>query len=56
MDTIQQMPAETTAYMIAGYAVIFGFMFAYVVSLILRNHNLEQEYEILCEIDDANLE
>jgi len=56
MDTLQQIPAETTAYMIAGYTVIFGVMLAYIISLIFRNHNLEQEYELLCEIDSENIE
>ncbi len=36
MELLQQGPAETTAYMIAGYAVIFGVMLIYLVSLFVR--------------------
>jgi CcmD family protein len=48
---ILQAPAETTRYMIAGYSVIFGVMFLYIVSLILRSRKLKQELETLKELD-----
>lgn len=44
---IQTGPAETTNYMIAGYAVIFGFMLSYLISLIVRNRNLNQDLQLL---------
>jgi hypothetical protein len=46
---IQAGPAETTNYMIAGYAVIFGFMLIYLISLIVRKRNLKQDLELLEE-------
>jgi hypothetical protein len=38
---LQQAPAETTRYMIAGYIVIFSIMLLYVLSLVIRRRNLE---------------
>lgn len=54
MDFLQNAPAETTSYMIAGFAVIFGVMLAYVVSIAIRTRNLMQDYEMLksLETDD----
>jgi hypothetical protein len=46
MDT----PANTMAYMIAGYAVIFGVMLIYIVSLVVRHRNLRQEEQLLEEL------
>jgi len=40
-------PAETTGYMIAGYAVIFGVMLIYLATLVLRSRSLKQDVEIL---------
>ena len=48
---LQQAPAETTRYMIAGYSVIFTVMFLYVISLILRRRNLKRDLEILNEME-----
>jgi hypothetical protein len=42
-----QQPPDTSAYMIAGYVVIFGTMLAYVFSLIIRRRNLEQDMQVL---------
>ena len=39
MDT----PANTIGYMIAGYAVIFGVMLIYLVSLVVRQRNLTRK-------------
>ena len=47
----QEAPADTTTYMIAGYAVIFGVMLLYVISLYIRKRNLERDLEVLQEID-----
>ena len=48
---IQQAPAETTRYMVAGYAVIFTLMLFYVLSLIIRCRNLERELKALQEME-----
>jgi hypothetical protein len=48
---ILQAPAETTRYMIAGYSVIFGVMFIYLVSLFVRNRNLKRDLELLKELE-----
>ena len=44
---LQDAPANTTAYMIAGYTVIFGLMLLYLVSLIVRRRNLQKDAEML---------
>jgi CcmD family protein len=43
----QQGPANTLGYMIAGYAVIFGVIGIYVVSLVIRRRNLQRDIEML---------
>ncbi len=48
---LQQAPAETTRYMIAGYTVIFTIMLLYVLSLIVRRRNLERDLETLKEME-----
>ncbi|MEW5869774.1 MAG: hypothetical protein AB1894_10905 [Chloroflexota bacterium] len=47
----QEGPAQTTGYLIAGYAVIFGVMLVYLISLILRGRNLQQDLQILRDLD-----
>jgi len=47
MQFLQDAPAQTTAYMIAGYTVIFGVIALYLISLFIRRRNLIQEMEIL---------
>lgn len=49
---LQEGPAETTAYMIAGYIVIFGVMLIYLISLAVRSRNLRQDLEVLHEIEE----
>ncbi|MCK4901106.1 MAG: hypothetical protein KAS38_20155 [Anaerolineales bacterium] len=49
---LQEGPAETTGYMIAGYAVIFGVMLIYVASLYIRRRNLIQDLEVLQELQE----
>ena len=44
---LQDAPANTTVYMVAGYTVIFGFMLIYLISLIVRRRNLQQDAEML---------
>jgi hypothetical protein len=46
----QTLPPDTSAYMIAGYAVIFGSMLLYVLSVVLRKKNLEQDMVLLEEM------
>jgi len=48
---VQQAPAETTNYMIAGYSVIFGIMFLYIASLFIRTRNLKRQLVMLKELD-----
>ena len=49
---LAQGPAETTGYFIAGYAVIFGVMFLYLISLLIRWRNQAQDLQILEEIEE----
>ncbi|MBL7161499.1 MAG: hypothetical protein ISS57_02760 [Anaerolineales bacterium] len=48
---LQQAPPDTTGYMIAGYAVLFGVMLVYLVSFFMRFKNLKADLEVLQEID-----
>lgn len=48
---LQQGPAETTSYMIAGYAVIFGVMLVYLISLVVRRRNLQQDLKVLQDLE-----
>ena len=43
---------DTTDFMILGYAVIFGVMFLYVISLYLRRRSLEMDMELLQDLED----
>ncbi len=51
---LQQGPAETTVYMVAGYSVIFGVMFLYLVSLFLRQRRMARDLAALEEMDDSD--
>jgi hypothetical protein len=46
---LQDGPAQTTNYMIAGYVVIFGVIAIYLLSLYIRQRNLKQDLAILEE-------
>jgi hypothetical protein len=48
---LQDAPANTTTYMIAGYAVIFGVMLIYLASLAIRRRNLKQDLDVLKELE-----
>ncbi len=48
---IKQAPAETTRYMIAGYAVIFSIMLLYTISIFIRRRNLKRDLETLAELE-----
>ncbi len=52
LSIIHQAPAETTRYMIAGYAVIFSVIFVYVASLFVRSRKLSQEIQTLNELEE----
>jgi len=45
-------PANTVTYFAAGYAVIFGIILVYLVSLIVRWRNLRKEERILAIQED----
>jgi hypothetical protein len=47
---LQEGPADTTNFMIAGYAIIFGVMLIYLISLLVRQRNLQKDLEVLEEI------
>jgi hypothetical protein len=47
----QQGPAETTDYMIMGYAVLFIVLGIYLASLYVRNRNLTRDADLLLEIE-----
>lgn len=46
-----QPPADTSAFMIAGYAVIFGVMLLYVISLSVRRRSLSKDLEMMQDLD-----
>jgi hypothetical protein len=48
---LQDAPANTVNYMIAGYVVIFGVILIYLISLAIRNRNLKQDLEVLEEVE-----
>jgi hypothetical protein len=48
---LQQTTPDTSGYMIAGYAVAFIVMGLYILSLYLRNRNLNQDLSMLDEMD-----
>lgn len=48
---LQEGPAETWTYLIAGFVVIFGVMGLYLISLIVRSRNLTQDLDTLQEIE-----
>jgi hypothetical protein len=48
---LQEGPAQTTNYMLIGYTVIFGSMLIYVISLYLRQRNLERDLELMKELE-----
>jgi len=51
---MQQGPANTVNYMIAGYVVIFSVILIYLVSLAIRNRNLKQDLEVLEDVDQKD--
>lgn len=47
----QQGPAETTGYMILGFAVILGMMLIYIASMVIRNRNLTRDKHMLDDLE-----
>ena len=47
-------PPDTSAYMIAGYTVFFIVAAIYIVSLLVRWHNLHQDMTTLNAIEKEN--
>ena len=45
---------DTSSYMIAGYAIAFGVMLIYVVSLYIRSRNLSRDLSMLEDMDKNN--
>lgn len=52
MNYLLDAPANTNSYMIAGYAVIFGVMLIYLISLFIRQRSLHQDIEVLESLED----
>jgi hypothetical protein len=52
---IQDTPPDTSAYMIAGYAIFFVFLIIYLVSLFIRSRNLNEDLVILEGMENQNL-
>jgi hypothetical protein len=52
MFLLQEGPAQTMNYFIAGYVVIFGVMAVYLASLIMRRRNLTQDLDTLNELQE----
>ncbi|HJW91086.1 MAG TPA: hypothetical protein VJ436_10645 [Anaerolineales bacterium] len=51
---LQEPTPDTSVYMIAGYAVIFGVILIYLLSLYLRQRNLKQDLIVLEELEEKH--
>ena len=51
MILLEQGPAQTTGYMVLGYAVIFSVMLLYLISLAVRSRNLQRNLKSLKELE-----
>jgi len=51
---ILENPPDTSQYMVAGYAIAFGVMIIYVVSLFIRFRNLKRDLSMLEDMDKQN--
>jgi len=49
----QETTPDTSGYMIAGYAIAFIVMALYVISLILRSRNLNQDMATLKDVESS---
>lgn len=50
---LHEGPADTTSYLIMGYAVIFTVMALYVWSLSARNKSLKADLDILDQFEES---
>ena len=50
----QDAPPDTSRYMIAGYAIFFAISAIYLLSLIVRRRNLEQDLKTLESIESES--
>ncbi len=48
---LQNAPADTTSYMLMGFALIFGTIGLYVLSLYVRSRNLKKDLAVLAEVE-----
>ncbi len=48
---LQTAPADTTSYMLIGFALIFGTIGLYVLSLYVRSRNLKKDLAVLAEVE-----
>ena len=48
----QEVPPDTSVYMIAGYGIFFAVTAIYVASLFIRTRNLFRDLETLKEAED----
>ncbi len=51
MFLFQQPPPDTSAYMVAGYAVFFTVLVVYLLSLFLRWQNLRRDLSVLEDLE-----
>jgi len=49
---LQEAPANTDGYMIAGYVISFIVMALYVASIYVRSRNLNRDLTLLEEMDN----
>ena len=47
-----QAPADTTGYMIFGFVVILGTMLGYLVSMYMRQRNLQQDLALMEDLKE----
>jgi len=52
MMFLQEGPADTSGYMLFGYAVILVTMAFYIVSIRVRSKNLQKDLELLTEFEE----
>ena len=52
MPLFQQATPDTMAFMVGGFAVIFGTLLIYWASILIRRRNLDQDLKILEDIEN----
>jgi hypothetical protein len=48
---LQEAPADTFGYMVLGYGVIFGVIGLFILSLVVRVRNRNQELELMDRLE-----